>query len=89
MSLSDAPIQPEVRATMNAIAQVLDETFNGPDFQNSRTVGFVLLTFEFGRTEGGRVNYISNGRREDMLAALREYLARAEGHHVDPPAVAS
>lgn len=71
------PIQAQYRAQMNAIAQVLDETFNpAPAVQR---VGFVLLTFEFGKTEGGRVNYISNGERQDTIAAMKEWLARAEG----------
>jgi hypothetical protein len=43
------------------------------------------LTAEFGKIEGGRVNYISNGNREDMLAMMREYLARAEGRYQDGP----
>ena len=40
---------------------------------------FVLLTAEFGVIRDGRVNYISNGEREDMVAMLRELLARFEG----------
>lgn len=47
-------------------------------------IGFVLLTSEFGQIEGGRVNYISNGTRDDMLAMMREYLARVEGRYKEP-----
>jgi hypothetical protein len=78
-----APIQGEFRETMNAVAGGLDEIFNGKASGDDRQVGFVLLTFKFGETDGGRVNYISNAEREDMLAAMREWLARAEGRAVD------
>ena len=48
-------------------------------------MGFVVLVAEFGRIEGGRVNYISNGERDDMVAMLREYLARLEGRVAETP----
>ncbi|GAB1361780.1 hypothetical protein MASR1M32_10160 [Rhodobacter sp.] len=79
------PIQKKFRGTMNQIAAALDEAFNGPPKPGrKRTVGFILLTAEFGKIDNGRVNYISNGDRPDMLAMLREYLARAEGRVVEP-----
>lgn len=81
--MAEKPIQSAYRAKMNAVAQVLDETFNGTEMP--RRVGFALLVFEFGKSEGGRVNYISNAERSEMLAAMREYLARAEGRYVEEP----
>ncbi|WP_347558523.1 hypothetical protein [Robbsia sp. KACC 23696] len=59
---------------MQALAHALSQTL-GPN------VGFVLLTANFGQIGGGRVNYISNGRREDMVAMMREYLARVDGNY--------
>lgn len=42
-------------------------------------VGFALIVFEFGPGgEGG--HYISNGRRDDMIQALRETADRLERH---------
>jgi len=76
-------IQAKYRAQMNDMARELDQRFNPPPA--ARTVGFALLSFEFGKTDGGRVNYISNGNREDMIAAVREWLARAEGRMPDAP----
>lgn len=76
------PIQEEQRATMNALAQGLDDIFNPPPLPGlprTKKVGFVLLTAYFGQIEDGRVNYISNGEREDMVAMLKELLARFEG----------
>lgn len=77
------PIQSAYRASMNDLARDLDEHFNGPapapPRVRNRNVGFALFVFEFGKVEGGRVNYISNAGREDMIAAVKEWLARAEG----------
>lgn len=80
---SHGPIQEEQREAMNALAKGIDEILNGkpPPVPQSweKRWGFVLLSAEFGRIEGGRVNYISNGDRDDMVAMLRELLARFEG----------
>lgn len=82
--MTHAPIQEKYRRTMNRIARAIDEAFNGkPKPNKTPRVGFILLTAEFGQIEGGRVNYISNGNRDDMLAMMREYLARAEGRYSD------
>jgi hypothetical protein len=77
--LGDAPIEPQYRATMNAIARALDETFNGDAKGNDRQTGFVLFVFPFGDHEG-RANYISNGAdRRDIIALMKEQIARFEG----------
>lgn len=79
------PIQSQYSHAMNRIARQIDEGLNGRPKPGKRpTVGFVLLTAEFGKIDGGRVNYISNGERADMIAMLREYLARVEGRYVEP-----
>lgn len=78
------PIQAEHRAAMNRLAKRVDKALNGPKRRGEKPrLGFVLLVAEFGKMEGGRVNYISNGEREDMLAMCREYLARAEGRYIE------
>jgi hypothetical protein len=77
--LGDAPIQQEYHAKMSAIAQVLDETFNGEAKGNDRETGFVLLVFPFGEKEG-RANFISNGAdRRDIVTLFKEMIARFEG----------
>jgi hypothetical protein len=78
------PITPEFRDTMNALAAGIDDILNGPRPRTGPRVkraAFVLLTAEFGKYEGGQVNYISNGARDDMVAMLKELLARFEGRH--------
>jgi hypothetical protein len=77
------PVEPKYREQMNSIARSLDEAFNGAE--RPKRVGFSLFIFEFNKIEGGRVNYISNAPREDMLVAVREWLARAEGRAHDEP----
>lgn len=80
--MTHGPIQEQYRKQMNRLAKLIDEFFNGSRKPNRKpTVGFILLTAEFGKIEGGKVNYISNGNREDMIAMMREYLARVEGRY--------
>lgn len=82
--MTHGPIQEQYRKQMNRLAKLIDEFFNGRRKPNRKpTVGFILLTAEFGKIDGGRVNYISNGNREDMIAMMREYLARVEGRYSD------
>jgi hypothetical protein len=73
-------IPKEQRLMHEAIAKSLDGILNpvGP-----KKIGFVLLTFYFGKMEGGRVNYVSNATREDTIIAMKELLARWEGRYVD------
>ncbi|SIT74567.1 hypothetical protein [Pontibaca methylaminivorans] len=79
------PIQKKYRDGMNRLARQVDEALNGQrKAGRERKIGFVLLVAEFGKIEDGRVNYISNGEREDMIAMLREYLARVEGRYHEP-----
>ena len=79
------PIQAQYRQRMNRLARQIDEGLNGRRKLGKKPVlGFILLTAEFGKIDGGRVNYISNGERADMIAMLREYLARVEGRYVEP-----
>lgn len=79
-------IQEEHWASMNLLAHAIDEWLNGQLRPGEKPqIGFVLLVSEFGKIEDGRVNYISNGDRQSMIAMLREYLARLEGTAVDGP----
>jgi hypothetical protein len=77
--LGDGPISPEYHEKMNAVAALLDEMFNGDARGSDRKVGFVLLQFPFGSTDG-RCNFISNGAdRKDIVTLFREMIARFEG----------
>lgn len=77
--LGDAPIQDEYSAQMRALAQGIDEVFNGALRGDARQTGFVLLVFPFGEKEG-RCNFISNGaNREDLVCMFKEMIARFQG----------
>jgi hypothetical protein len=77
--LGDAPIEDEYIRKMNTIAGILDEVFNGDAKGQDRKVGFILMVFPYGEDEG-RCNYISNGaNRKDVVAMLKEQIARFEG----------
>jgi hypothetical protein len=73
------PVSDKYRAEMNAIAQTLDELFNGDALGKDRKIAFMLLVAEFDKMDGGRVNYIANGARADCRTMLKELLARWEG----------
>ncbi len=77
--LGDAPIDPKLRSSMNAIARALDEVLNGGKRGRAREIGFVLLTFPYEGHEG-RCNYISNGAdRRDIVTLFKEQIKRFEG----------
>lgn len=77
--LGDAPIEAEFLVLMNAIAEVLDRTFNGKARGADRKTGFILLVFPFDDHKG-RCNYISNGAdRKDVVVMFKEQIARFEG----------
>jgi hypothetical protein len=62
---------------MNALAVTLDEVLNGEDCPvDQKKIGFILLTAKFGDIKNGRVNYISNGERSDMIKMMEELLGR-------------
>lgn len=72
------PIEKEFREKMNRLARVIDQELN-PNRSEGRENGFVVLMFKFGAVEAGRMNYISNAQREDMVCALKELVAQFEG----------
>jgi hypothetical protein len=62
---------------MNNIARLLAKAFKG--------FGFTLLVFDFNALNGGRMNYISNAQRPDMIAAMKEFIAADEARaHAAP-----
>lgn len=77
------PIEPALKQLMNEIAKVLASAMNDATKDTGHRYGFALLMFGLEGDESTRMNYISNARREDMLAALKEFIARNEGTY-DP-----
>ena len=81
------PISEKYREKMHHIAKAIDQYFNGPDEGEARKTGFALLVFPFGagNPHRSRINYLSNANRDDMIVAMKELLARFEGHDHDYP----
>ena len=77
------PIEPEYRDVLNGLAFGLDKILNGEDcLPENRKVGFFLTFFNFG--DAGRFNYISNADALDVLAMLKDVVARIEGRRSPP-----
>lgn len=76
--MSHGPIEATVRAQMQAMAEVIQDAL-------PKEYGFAFLVFKCG--DKGRMNYISNAPRDDMVCALKELVANFEGRaHKAPPA---
>ena len=77
--LGNAPIEDAYRAKMYAVAEALDDAFNGNARGADRETGFVLLVFPYG-DKTGRCNFISNGAdRRDIVTMFKEMIARFQG----------
>jgi hypothetical protein len=69
----------ELRKRMHFLAPLVDRFLNGEDAGSSKArIGFVLMVSAFSK-QPEFCNYISNGRREDVIMLLKEQLARFEG----------
>jgi hypothetical protein len=77
-SLGDAPIEEKYYEVMNRLGKFLDHILNDLTKGGTRKTGFVLLVFDFD-DDSGRMNYISNANRSDVVTALKEQVARFEG----------
>lgn len=60
-----------------AIMMTIDEWLN-PDPENKK-IGIAILMFPFGDDPDGRMNYMSNASRPEMIKAMKELLANMEG----------
>ena len=69
-------VESDLHASMNRVANILADVFEGR--------GFALLVFPL-NDHGGFMNYISNAKRDDMLTAMREFIATSENRAFDPP----
>ena len=74
------PVEEQYIEKMRAIISVVDEFVN--EKGKPKTTGIALLMFPLG-THDGRMNYLSNAVRKDMICAMKELLARLEGRVVD------
>jgi hypothetical protein len=66
--MPDELIEKVYREEMNKLASELDRIL--------KPAGFALLVFDFG--DHTRVNYISNAKRDDMIGAMKAFIARQD-----------
>lgn len=71
--MPDDPIPDDIFNVMQGLGRTLGEIINE---KADHPMCFVLMVFDIG--EGGRTSYISNGRREDIIEALKEFIARQD-----------
>ncbi|WP_262027598.1 hypothetical protein [Microvirga sp. Mcv34] len=64
-------------AFMRALADGIDEAMNGTE--GPKRLGFALLVYPFGKPDKTQINYVGNGKRGEVLVALKELVARWEG----------
>ena len=74
------PISPKYQKFMNDFALQFDAALNGG--QADKEVGFFLVMYDFNKEpQAGRMNYISNSLRPDVVAMLKEITAQLEGRY--------
>lgn len=59
------------RDQMQKIARLVDEEL-------PQGWGFFVMAFPFGESKG-RMNYVANARREDIVKVMKEFLEKQEG----------
>lgn len=79
----EQPIEPNLRQLMQDIGKLLEVALREATKNTGERYGFALLMFGLAGSESSRMNYISNAVRQDMLAAMKEFIARNEGTY-DP-----
>lgn len=70
---------PEVEnEIMAALAAMLDDILNGERIPGEDKHVFALIVMTPGAIGGSHANWVSNGERADMLAAMKEMVGRFE-----------
>lgn len=68
------------RTAMRALADVVDGILNGKGTpRHEKQFGFAVLVYPFDQLNRMHINYIGNGKRDDVLTAIKELAARWEG----------
>jgi hypothetical protein len=85
----EQPIESVLREIMNDIGAAIGRTLKDATAGTGERYGFALLMFGLSGNEYMRMNYLANVNREDMLVAMKEFIARAEGRYQEssPPRV--
>jgi hypothetical protein len=85
MKEKEQPIEPNLTKIMNDIGYIIGGALTEHTKGTGEKYGFALLMFGLTGNESNRMNYICNCNREDMLASMKEFIARNEGRYEEPP----
>jgi len=80
----EQPIEPVLQKLMKDIGYLLKGALKEATAGQPYEYGFCLLMFATGEhpeKADMRMNYISSANRADMLAAMKEFIARNEGRY--------
>lgn len=66
----------------NQLPEVMKNAYTAVQGVTPPHTGIAVFLFDFG--EGGGLAYISNGKREDCVKMLREWLAKTDPQGEDP-----
>lgn len=77
MKEQEGPVDPALIAIFKHLGEILRESCKLVSEETGEVYGFGLLMFPM--KAGGRTSYISNCNREDMIAGMKEFIARSEG----------
>lgn len=66
--------------SMQLPADVTNAVLNGIGNEGSNC--FIIMVCPLGQSQGCHVNYISNGQRDEVIAMLKEFVARQEGRYI-------
>jgi hypothetical protein len=73
------PEENKLALTLEEMAEQMRVAVKAAEAQLPAGVGVALLVFDMQGPIGSRANYISNCQRDDMIAAMKEMIARWEG----------
>lgn len=84
-ALDPGPIETKYHPTMTALAESIDVLLNGKNcLPKEKKIGFFLIMFDINdgpAPKDGRFNYISNSNRADIIAMMKEIIAKFEGRY--------
>lgn len=79
------PVEEKYKEKINLLAAAVDDFLNGENCNpEEKECGFVICMFDLQdgpAPKDGRFNYISNCERTDVIAVLKEVIARHEGRY--------
>jgi hypothetical protein len=83
MPEQEQPLEPILQEIMNDIGHIIADVLKKTTAGSEHKYGFCLMMFGLTGGESMRMNYIANVVREDMIAAMKEFIARQEGRYFD------